>query len=281
MRRHDPPPLAAEPSPRSGDRPRGRRGPALRRAQAARAARRAAAARARAGGDARGARPRPDRDRARRARRRASGRRSTCAAREVVVCEDWADGQSASLRAGAAGARRGRGRGHHASATSRSSAREVIAGVLDQRGRHLARARHLRRHARPPGAARAARCSTTSGSCAATWARATCCSATACACGSAAGSATRPTSTRRSGSRRPSREARAVLRGGARRSTRCGPRSSTSSAWRRACPGAAITEHDEDGTYHGTFQVKLGPTTAAYRGTIRIESADEARTPRR
>jgi len=40
-------------------------------------------------------------------------------------------------------------------------------------------------------------------------------------------------------------------------------------------PGAAITEHDEDGNYHGTFQVKLGPTTAAYRGTIRIESADE------
>ncbi len=40
-------------------------------------------------------------------------------------------------------------------------------------------------------------------------------------------------------------------------------------------PGATITGHDEDGTYHGTFQVKLGPTTAAYRGTIRIESADE------
>ena len=40
-------------------------------------------------------------------------------------------------------------------------------------------------------------------------------------------------------------------------------------------PGAAITEHDEDGTYHGTFQVKLGPTTAAYRGTIKIDSADE------
>ena len=39
-------------------------------------------------------------------------------------------------------------------------------------------------------------------------------------------------------------------------------------------PGAAITEHDEDGTYHGTFQVKLGPTTAAYRGTIKIDSAD-------
>ena len=41
-------------------------------------------------------------------------------------------------------------------------------------------------------------------------------------------------------------------------------------------PGAAITDHDEDGTYHGTFKVKLGPTTAAYRGTIKIESADES-----
>jgi uncharacterized protein len=41
-------------------------------------------------------------------------------------------------------------------------------------------------------------------------------------------------------------------------------------------PGAAITDHDEDGTYHGTFQVKLGPTTASYRGTIKIESADES-----
>jgi carbon monoxide dehydrogenase subunit G len=41
-------------------------------------------------------------------------------------------------------------------------------------------------------------------------------------------------------------------------------------------PGAAITGRDEDGTYHGTFQVKLGPATAAYRGTIRIEETDEA-----
>jgi carbon monoxide dehydrogenase subunit G len=40
-------------------------------------------------------------------------------------------------------------------------------------------------------------------------------------------------------------------------------------------PGAAITGRDEDGTYHGTFQVKLGPATAAYRGTIKIEEADE------
>jgi len=44
-------------------------------------------------------------------------------------------------------------------------------------------------------------------------------------------------------------------------------------------PGAAITGHDDGGTYHGEFQVKLGPTTAAYRGTIKIESADaEAHT---
>jgi uncharacterized protein len=41
-------------------------------------------------------------------------------------------------------------------------------------------------------------------------------------------------------------------------------------------PGAAITDHDGEGTYHGEFQVKLGPTTASYRGTIKIESADEA-----
>ena len=40
-------------------------------------------------------------------------------------------------------------------------------------------------------------------------------------------------------------------------------------------PGAAITGHDEDGTYHGEFKVKLGPTTASYKGTVRIEEADD------
>ena len=40
-------------------------------------------------------------------------------------------------------------------------------------------------------------------------------------------------------------------------------------------PGAAITGHDEDGTYRGTFTVKLGPMTASYNGTIKIEDADE------
>jgi carbon monoxide dehydrogenase subunit G len=44
-------------------------------------------------------------------------------------------------------------------------------------------------------------------------------------------------------------------------------------------PGATITERDADGTYRGTFEVKMGPMTAAYRGTIRVEDVDEgART---
>ena len=41
-------------------------------------------------------------------------------------------------------------------------------------------------------------------------------------------------------------------------------------------PGAAITGHDEAGTYRGTFSVKLGPMTAAYNGTIKVEDVDEA-----
>jgi carbon monoxide dehydrogenase subunit G len=41
-------------------------------------------------------------------------------------------------------------------------------------------------------------------------------------------------------------------------------------------PGAAITERDDEGTYHGTFHVKLGPTTASYRGQIRLEEVDES-----
>lgn len=41
-------------------------------------------------------------------------------------------------------------------------------------------------------------------------------------------------------------------------------------------PGAEITEAGEDRTYRGTFKVKLGPTTAEYRGTIRMQQLDEA-----
>ena len=40
-------------------------------------------------------------------------------------------------------------------------------------------------------------------------------------------------------------------------------------------PGAEITGRDDDGTYHGTFTVKLGPTTAAYNGKVHFEELDE------
>ncbi|HET8821698.1 MAG TPA: SRPBCC family protein [Thermoleophilaceae bacterium] len=40
-------------------------------------------------------------------------------------------------------------------------------------------------------------------------------------------------------------------------------------------PGAEITEAGEDGTYRGTFSVRLGPTTAAYRGELNMEELDE------
>jgi len=40
-------------------------------------------------------------------------------------------------------------------------------------------------------------------------------------------------------------------------------------------PGAEITGHEGD-TYHGTFTVKLGPTTAAYNGWLKLESLDES-----
>ena len=40
-------------------------------------------------------------------------------------------------------------------------------------------------------------------------------------------------------------------------------------------PGAEITG-SEDGVYQGNFQVKIGPTTASYRGHLEMESLDEA-----
>jgi uncharacterized protein len=41
-------------------------------------------------------------------------------------------------------------------------------------------------------------------------------------------------------------------------------------------PGAEITEAGDDGTYRGNFTVKLGPTTASYRGELNLEQVDEA-----
>ncbi|MEA2168713.1 MAG: uncharacterized protein QOF76_2013 [Solirubrobacteraceae bacterium] len=40
-------------------------------------------------------------------------------------------------------------------------------------------------------------------------------------------------------------------------------------------PGATITEHDDEGNYKGEFKVKLGPTTANYRGTLKITETDD------
>jgi carbon monoxide dehydrogenase subunit G len=40
-------------------------------------------------------------------------------------------------------------------------------------------------------------------------------------------------------------------------------------------PGAEISEDGEDGTYRGSFSVRLGPTTAAYRGELSLEELDE------
>ena len=41
-------------------------------------------------------------------------------------------------------------------------------------------------------------------------------------------------------------------------------------------PGASVTGREDDGSYKGTFTVKLGPTTAAYNGVLRIGELDEA-----
>lgn len=41
-------------------------------------------------------------------------------------------------------------------------------------------------------------------------------------------------------------------------------------------PGAAVTEERDDGTWAGSFTVKLGPTTAAYTGTLEVVERDDA-----
>ena len=42
-------------------------------------------------------------------------------------------------------------------------------------------------------------------------------------------------------------------------------------------PGATVEpETDEDGTYKGSMKIKIGPITAQYKGTVRIQEADEA-----
>ena len=41
-------------------------------------------------------------------------------------------------------------------------------------------------------------------------------------------------------------------------------------------PGAAVTGRNDDGSYTGTFTVKIGPTTASYTGKLEMEHIDEA-----
>ena len=41
-------------------------------------------------------------------------------------------------------------------------------------------------------------------------------------------------------------------------------------------PGAEITGQGPDGSYEGNFTVKLGPTTASYRGSLKMDSLDKA-----
>ncbi len=41
-------------------------------------------------------------------------------------------------------------------------------------------------------------------------------------------------------------------------------------------PGAEVTGRNDDGTYDGTFRVKIGPTAAAYVGKLEMETLDDA-----
>ncbi|WP_249011531.1 SRPBCC family protein [Conexibacter sp. DBS9H8] len=41
-------------------------------------------------------------------------------------------------------------------------------------------------------------------------------------------------------------------------------------------PGAAVTGRNDDGSYNGSFAVKIGPTSAAYTGRLEMRELDEA-----
>lgn len=41
-------------------------------------------------------------------------------------------------------------------------------------------------------------------------------------------------------------------------------------------PGASVSGRNEDGSYSGSFTVKVGPTTASYAGKLQMASVDEA-----
>jgi carbon monoxide dehydrogenase subunit G len=41
-------------------------------------------------------------------------------------------------------------------------------------------------------------------------------------------------------------------------------------------PGAAVTGRNPDGSYNGTFTIKIGPTTASYAGKLEMQNVDES-----
>jgi uncharacterized protein len=41
-------------------------------------------------------------------------------------------------------------------------------------------------------------------------------------------------------------------------------------------PGATVEPGGDDGTYNGTMKVKIGPISASYKGTVKIEDSDES-----
>lgn len=41
-------------------------------------------------------------------------------------------------------------------------------------------------------------------------------------------------------------------------------------------PGAAVTGRNDDGSYSGTFTIKIGPTTASYTGKLEMQNLDES-----
>src|SRR5947209_5909235 len=41
-------------------------------------------------------------------------------------------------------------------------------------------------------------------------------------------------------------------------------------------PGATVTGRNDDGSYNGTFTIKIGPTTASYTGKLQMRDLDES-----
>lgn len=41
-------------------------------------------------------------------------------------------------------------------------------------------------------------------------------------------------------------------------------------------PGASVTGRNDDGSYNGSFMIKIGPTTASYTGKLEMQSIDES-----